>query len=257
MFANKPEFLSTTQDAQEVLTELPALADALFRVFQGRYGLLCTIVTVFLISWYFLFKANPNGLIAYYQTRRRSRFEALEKYLSNIEARDQNCAQAIRDIYEAECFEQATGIYAERTKRAALISLYNKVNDVASWRTIRTAENFLLFDEPGIATIRPLNKRDRISYLSHTIFGNATIVIGALIFFMLPFLPGNRLLGFIEGFGAFFLLLVLGCLSLRERGPYECAKKIRARLEFHPGSAEPGPSVAGAAADPAAGLASA
>lgn len=239
MLENKAQLVSTAQDAKDALTELPVLADALFRLFEGKYGLLCAIIMVFLISWYLLFKVSPSGLLVYHQTRRRSRFEALEKYLSNSQANDQSCSQAIRDIYEAECFEQATGIYAERTKRVALISLYGKVNDVASWRTIRTAQDFLEFNQGGSATIRPLNRHDRYMRLSHNICGKGTIFFGSLVFIFTLCLPGNRFLRFFEGFGIYIVLLAVGAFFLRETMPYECAEKIRTRLQSHPHPVEP------------------
>lgn len=252
MFADKPEFVSAAHDATNFLTELPAMADAFSRVFQGKYGLSFTVIAVFLVSWYFLFKANPSGLLAYHQTRRRSRFEALEKYLSEAEARDQSCVQTVREIYDAECFEQATGIYAERTKRAGLISLYSKVNGIASWRTIRTAEDFLEFDERGTATVRPFNRLDRITHRFHMICAKGTICIGTLAFLVIFLSPGNRLLGFFEGLGVYLLFLVFGGFLLRETMPYQCAEKIRTRLESNRDPAGPVLPADSADVDPAA-----
>jgi hypothetical protein len=251
MLENKPELLSTALEAKSALDELPLLADALFRLFQGKYSLLCIVIAVFFVSWNLLFKVSPSGLFAYHQTRKRSRFEVLEKYLSNAGENDQSCVQAIRDIYEAECFEQATGIYAERSKRGALISLYAKISDVASWRTIRAAEGFLEFDTHGNAAIKRLTIWNRLASVLHTILGKGIIGLGALAFFILPFSPGNRIFGFVEGLGVFILSLALGFVLLRETWPYESAEKIRRRLESYAGPAGSAGQAGDAAADPA------
>lgn len=251
MFANKPEFVAATQDAKDVLTELPALVDAFVRIFQGKYGLLFTVLAALLIAWYFLFKASPSGLLAYHQTRRRSRFEALEKYLSNADARDHSCVQTINEIYDAECFEQATGIYAERTKRSALVSLYGQVNQVASWRTIKAAQDFLEFNDPGIATIRPLTRWDRLCRRTNKICAIVTISIGFLAIPIFCLSPGNRLVGLLEGMGVYFLFLFFGFLFLRETVQYECAERIRNRLQSYPDLAPPVIPAARAAPAPA------
>lgn len=237
--------------ATEAVTDLPAFFDSVTAVIQTPGGML---LTAFAILYLGVFK-NSLNFAQVFGHRKRIRLATIEKYLSSTGNRTPDCAAALLDMYEAEIFRVATGIYAEKSQRSALIRLHAAVEHRDNWLAIRFARPNIVFDRAGGATIREFNAWDTAGlYYNWVMSFLALCGAGSMValLFLLPRLNWEKAsLMVVAAVVAVFAAFVA---ALQNR-PHIVANRIREELAKIPtvsGAATPALPANVGNADPAA-----
>lgn len=231
----KPELQSSIQEANNAVKDIPSLLETIILTLQGNYGFFIFALALCVVIWYFCCIANPSGYLTYFETRRRSRTERLEKYLSSQHSTETNSTAAIQEIYDSECFEHATGIYAERERRAALIQLHDKIAPSASWRTIMGAREYIDFDQNNCAFVKNATVWTQIHYWINMIIGSIIFFIGEFSMVGLPFTSGNLNLNIFAGFIILVVCIGFSMFFFKQGVPYLSANRLREALSINAG----------------------
>lgn len=167
-----------------------AIGTAVFAVFVFSY-LAIKIPQIPLFQWLIGLKA--------------SRLKWLTEHTACI-SDDVFCKAVIEDIRDAMIFEKATGIYAEKNWRKALVELHDLTG--VSWVIIRRARKFMSLGADGKINIRALTYGDRIeawfnAAMAWLFLGMATLTFISILLIE-PRLP-------VVLTGVLLLIVLFGC----------------------------------------------
>lgn len=183
------------EDARAAVEGLPALIGAISVLFSTPSGLFAVIA----VSIWLLLKVKSIPLIQHFSQRRSERVASMEKYLDCPEKADITCVRVVQEMRDTHMFRTATGIYAEKRRRDALVSLHERVSHVANWRIIRRAHPFLEFNARHEMRVRSFNWIERVEFAFNTVIMFVSFAVAALLFvaiFFLSWTNGKRRSGY-------------------------------------------------------------
>ena len=216
------------KEATEATKALPDFFNALSQVVLTVPG---AILTIFVVFYFLVIRKDALKFSEVFSHRSTTRLASIEKYLSGTGSRDANCAAALLDMHEAEIFRVATGIYAAKLRRDALIQLHARVQHLADWRTIRFALRNIVFDKDGRVTIREFGFWDKTGYYYNWCIAILALGAAAGSVAVLVFSEGlNWEIGAVLVSFAVLAIFASFVAGLQNR-PYIFSNRIRAELE--------------------------
>lgn len=159
----------------------------------------------------------------------RTKARALEKYLADTDGRDQACLAILRDLSDADHFQLATKIYAEKLRRDALINLHSHVQHKVTWTGIRRALQYFEYDRNGNATVRPFTFFEKFGHWCNQIIAILSLLFAVGLFSMILIMQLSHLQGLVLVAGI-FLAVTIGSFSLFQTLPEHFAKRIAMTL---------------------------
>lgn len=211
------------QDATTAVKALVPLVEAISALFATPGGIIAAIVV---FAW-LLSKFRSLPLLQHFSERKSVRQASMEKYLQEPERGDPVCLKVLREIRDTDMFRTATGIYAEKRRREALVVLHDDLSGIVTWRMIRRADPFLELDENDKFQVRPFTLVERFEFAFNTGvmyfgFGTAAVLfVGALLYPGLTSKDGLILLSAVLG------LMALGIYSAVQNFPRRNALSIK------------------------------
>lgn len=236
-----PKDSITVDLIRDQLSKLPTFLETIIALLYGPYGPVfgVILVAVLVISANYLFKLMEGGVFSHYISQKRKRVEVLTASLADINA-DPNYSSVVRDILEAEQFQAATGIYAERKKRRGIVELYNRTSAHVSWEVIRRAKEFLFFDSFGDVTMRKPSFYESSLFWVTFIGGWAFYFVATISYVVITALvvmkAKNPIVTIFWNSSLYFLIVLVTAVVLRETLSHRAATQIRAELLSLPSS---------------------
>lgn len=218
------------------ITSIPNLQEAFKQVMSDPVNFIIFIIIFsFLILNYI---AKNTFLLTYWERREDKKQEKIDRYLSNNSDMDEMCAEIVREQRDAIIFKNATGIYAEKVFRCALIDLRKKMPYDVTWRMIRKSlSRFSLNDEKKII-VKPITKIETVAMYYNYIMGLLLLAIAvAVMYVSFYILTSNSILTFIDALtfiGIALLSSFLSVMVLSQNLPYIFAKRIYSELKNKP-----------------------
>lgn len=214
------------KDATEAIQHLPPLLNAISSLFQRPVG---WALLAALFVWLLLNK-DFSKFFDFFERKEKRRSEHLDLYVSKSELADEESIRVLRDLRDAEYFKIATGIYAEKRLRRALIGLHERTSHHTTWGHIRRAIQFLEADKQGNVSVRDFTRFETIGYWYNQIIGYASLLLAAGIISLL-------LLSYIKGpsavaisIGGSFAIILFAMFAFAQNWPVQAAKRIKAEI---------------------------
>ncbi|SDL11023.1 hypothetical protein [Pseudomonas indica] len=221
--AEQSNFITSTTEA---IRSIPDLIDAILQALSEPYGW----ITLTAIAFWLFFNRNLLKFFSSHLNRENKRFEYISSYLEKSELANKLTLEAICDARDAHYFNQATGIFAERSRRESLILFHKKHSHHINWTHIRRALPYIETSNKQLISIRKMNASDIFGYYYNLITGFFCLLFSAAIFiaFITTQNPTPTSLLFV--FLGIVLLSMLGLFVLSQTFPEQSAKKIEKLL---------------------------
>lgn len=172
------------------------------------------IVTVF----------HLEKITTFIEKQKRKEVEAIKRSMAVFEGQNE-IINFLKNQLEISEFKHATGIYADKNKRDALIKLYNKINKDFTLHKIRHASP-LLFEDEGRILVK-IKLVEHIAYYYHFSAGVYILCCGFLSLLAIIFINFSSIKAITILFLLFLSLLALAVFILRETLPVAYARKIK------------------------------
>lgn len=215
----------------ETINSIPELMEAINNIIKTPYG---WFILLGILVWV-AFNKNILFFVKLREEKESKKSEEIEKYLSNKDNVDELTEKVLGEIRTTRIFKVATGIYAEKKRRDALINLYNNSSSNITWISIRRANAYIKVAEDNSVTI------DEPTLLQQ--LGRYYNII--VCWFFLFFAVASLLLVATQsdkGILHFIFFLVLMCLSIgvaifsiAQNLPLDSAIKIRKEINYRSG----------------------
>jgi len=214
--------------ATKAVHKLPELLDALVKLAPVPAGVLLVMALVWLAAR--LLSVNWLRVLELLERKHDRRIAALDRYLSAPECAEKESAEVLRDLRDAYYFQAATGIYAERSTRQALIALHQLSPSEITWRRIGRVAQFIRYPQAGTAEIPEPSWLDRGWYW-YTAISGAMATLGGFLMIVSPIFV--RPLSLQAGITLFALgtgSLLMGLFMFSQNVPMSLAKTIRSEV---------------------------
>jgi hypothetical protein len=214
-----------TKDITEAVTQWSKLADEVFNLLQTPVGWI--LITMF-IFWLLITK-DFSHLFYILERKDKKLLDRLDLYISKPEWADKETFKALADIRDTHYFKMATGIYASKNIRNALIELNNYQLENISWHKICQANKYIKINKKNQIFIRSLTRGEKIEYVFHIFLGAAILALALLVCILAVF-KGNTL-GLKAFVSIYVVALVFGAAGvLKQNWSANAAKQIRKEL---------------------------
>lgn len=215
------------KDVTDAVNQIPTLANAIADLSVTPVGIVGLIVVLLWI----LVNKDFSHILGMLERKEKRRLEYLDAYVGKPELGDLEAVEVLKDLRDAHYFKLATGIYAEKKSRSALVKLYSRTSHRISWREIGKAFTYIEFDTFENSTIRIPTAIDNIGYWYNQFVGFVCLLAASGFLLFIQFSSsktiGTLALGFI---GVFFLVFV-AVFSFIQNEPLHSAKRIQKEIQ--------------------------
>jgi hypothetical protein len=222
------------KDATAVIQHVTPLADAIANLFQTPTGW----VAIPAFFFWLIVNKDFSHLFDILERKEKKRAEQLDLYVAKPELADSESLKVLSDLRDAHYFKIATGIYAEKKVRRALINLHNHTSHHINWRQIQRAFPYIEVKEDESIIIRRMTSFEAIGYWYNQIVGYFSLLFAAAIFtlflFVTPRTFGNVSLGVIGG----LIMIFFALFVFAQNWPLLAARKIQHELMTRAASVE-------------------
>lgn len=209
------------------IKSIPEFADTLVALLRSPYGWL---VFLGLLVW-LLVNKNTIGLLAHLSKRDALKQEKLDAHIEKSNISDPKVLAVVKDIRDANHFKHATGIYATKRQREAIIDLYNKVSHGITWKQICRAMEFMEFSKDLGITYRTMTRFERFAHHYNIFTSISLLVLAALILIALLISAENTPMEIILRILGLIFCMFFSAFSYMQNWPYICADEIREELK--------------------------
>ncbi|HZX31558.1 MAG TPA: hypothetical protein VFF03_09420 [Rhodocyclaceae bacterium] len=214
------------KDATEAIQHVPPLVDAVMGLLQTPTGF--GVLLVF-FTWLVINK-DFSHLFQIFERKEKRRAEHLDLYVSKPELADTEAFKVLSDLRDAYYFKMATGIYAEKKLRQALIDLHGRTSHKISWGQIRRAFPYIEPANNGEVVIRKLTTFEKIGYWYNQAIGYGSL-LSAAVLWSLFFLSSPKTTGSIVwGLAGTFAPVLFAMFVFAQNWPVGAAKRIQREL---------------------------
>lgn len=214
---------TAVNDAIEAVNSIPKFIDAITELLNTPYG---WIALAAVLVWIFL---NKNLISIFLEPNKKEihKIERLDSYVENPEAADKLTLQAIKDLRDAHYFKIATGIYAEKNLREALIKLHNKHSPTINWTHIKRALPYIETNKGTETSVRKTTISETIGYYYNLSTGILFLFlsIAALVAFIST--GKLNLISVLTGAGSALFSFAFALFVFSQNFPEKSAKLIR------------------------------
>lgn len=214
------------KDATEAIQHVPPLADAITNLLQTPTGWIAIAAFFF---WLIVNK-DFSHLFDILERKERRRSEHLDIYVAKPELADSESIKTLSDLRDAHYFKIATGIYAEKKLRYALINLHNRTSHHISWEKIRRAFSYIEINNDGTIVIRNLTRFESIGYWYNEIVGYASLLFAAGFLSLFFMITPKTLSTFAWGIGSSLTAVLFAMFVFAQNWPILAAKSIQKEL---------------------------
>lgn len=220
------ELTAQLKDATEATQQVIPLADALANLLQTPAGL----IAIAMFFFWLLVNKDFSHLLELFERKEKKRSEQLDLYVSKPELADADSITVLSDLRDAHYFKVATGIYAEKKLRSALITLHNQTSHHISWQQIKRAFQYIEIGENNTLEIRELTTIEVLGYWYNQLVGYASALFAACIFGLFVITSPKTLASFAWGIGGGLGVIFFAMFVLSQNWPIHAAKQIRKEL---------------------------
>jgi len=224
------ELTSQIKDATEAIHQLPPLVDGLVTLLKTPAGWF--VLTAFFI--WLLINKDFSRIFDFKDRRERQRFEHLDLYVNKPELADEDSVKALRDLRDAHYFKIATGIYAEKSLRKALIKLHDQTSHNVSWSSIRRAYQYIQADGNQNVTVRELTIFEKFGYWYNQIVGYVSLLAAASILSLFVLSSNKSIASFAWGVGGALATVFFAMFVFAQNWPEHAAKRIQREMTKMP-----------------------
>lgn len=219
------QITTKVDDLSEAIKSLPSLISSLqsLSIFEWT-----VVITLFL--WLATNKKVPT-IIEAIKSREKEKLDQLDSYIFNKDFLDENTAQVVRDMRDARHFRIATGIYAERRQRNALIKLHKATCHKFSWRNIRRAQSCLEINEDETIQMKTLSKFDLAGYWYNQLIGYVFLLLPAVIFTIIILSETKTTSSLLTSITSIILCIVFSMFVFSQNWPVQEARRITKEIE--------------------------
>lgn len=221
------ELTAQLKDATEAAQQVVPLADAVTNLLQTPVGL---IAAVLFFLW-LLVNKDFSHLFDLFERKEKKRSEQLDQYVSKPELADPDSVRVLSDLRDAHYFKIATGIYAEKKLRKALITLHNRASHHISWQQIRRAFQYIEISGDEALVIRQFTLFELIGYGYNQLVGYTCLLFAAGLFGLFLIANPKTLSSFAWCVGGGLSSILFAMFVLSQNWPIHAAKKIRKELQ--------------------------
>lgn len=220
------DLAAQVKDTTEAIQNLPPLLNSLSGLFNSPISLIVIIA----IAIWLLIKTDFSHIFDLLERKDKKRAEQLDLYVSKPELADDEAVKVLRDLRDAHYFKLATGIYAEKSFRNALIRLHTNLSHLVGWTTIRRTLPYIEVTKDGVVSVRELRFIDKIECG----FNHIAAGLSFFAFLAVTFVGANS--GISVTFWAFSTILTLfvAAYAFSQNLPFKAAKRIRDELRSIP-----------------------
>ncbi|MDP3811060.1 MAG: hypothetical protein Q8Q78_08670 [Hydrogenophaga sp.] len=217
---------SSIKGMGDTLTSMHPLFNSVSESLQSPVGL----VTLLLVFVWLLVNKDVSHLFNLFERKERRRFELLEQYLSKPEIADKETRIAVSELRDAHYFKAATGIYAEKTFRHALLRMHAQTSFTVNWMQIRRARPHIELSTSGDAIIKPFLPFEIFGYWYNTITVYTSLLGAAITAAALMFSNHRNLPTLVGGFLLILIAVAFAIFVARQNWPYKAALHIQKEL---------------------------
>jgi len=219
-------FAPQVRDATEAIQQVPTLVAELTDLLQAPAGWLVLAAFFF----WLLVNKDFSHIFNVLERKERRRFEHLDLYVTKPELADEESVKVLRDLRDAHYFKIATGIYAEKRLRSALIALHNRTSHLVNWGQIRRAYPYINANDSGMVTIRELTGFERVSYWYNQFVGYTSLLLAAGILTLFFFSGSKTFTSLAWGVGGTLFVVFFALFVFAQNWPALAAKQIKREL---------------------------
>jgi hypothetical protein len=214
------------KDATEAINQVPPLIDALIDLLQTPAGWLLLSA---LFLW-LLINKDFSRLVDLMGRKERQRFEHLDLYVTKPELADEESVKVLRDLRDAHYFKIATGIYAEKNLRSALIKLHDQTSHEVNWALIRRAFPYIQANGQKQVKVRDLTAFEGFGCWYNQLVGYISLLTAAGIFSLFVFSTTKSFASLIWVISGAFAALFFAMFVFAQNWPEQAAKRIQKEL---------------------------
>ena len=186
-----------------------------------------------LLVW-LLVNKNTIGLMGHFSKRDALKQEKLDAYIEKSDLSDPKVLAVVKDIRDTNHFRHATGIYASKPQREAIIDLYNKLSHRITWKQICRAMEFMGFSKDFGITFRSMTRFECFAHYYNIFASFSLLVFSALILVVLLISAEKTPLTIMLGILGMILCVFFSGFSYMQNWPYISAGEIKKELEKQP-----------------------
>lgn len=214
------------KDATEAIQQVPPLVEAIVSLLQTPAG---WFVLAVLFFW-LLVNKDFSHIFDMFERKERRQFEYLDLYIAKSELADEESVKVLRDLRDAHYFKVATGIYAEKKLRRALINLHDRTSHFISWTQIRRAFRYIETSEDGIVEIRKLRKFEAIGYWYNELIAYVCLLLAAGLLNLFLFSDGRNSTSVAWGIISPLAAVFFAMFVFAQNWPILAARRIQKEL---------------------------
>lgn len=222
---------SQVSSATEAVRKLPELVEAAIELFGTQTGV---VIILALAGWlvFRLLSSNWLQFLELVERKSTQRIAALDRYVSAADSSDPVCVEVLRDMRDAYYFQSATGIYAERAARQALLELHRISPTVITWQRIGRAAQHLHYPNRGPAEVVKFSWLEYAFHWYTLVTAWAATLGGVLMALMILLIRPMSLTAGIFGFAVSAGSFALGIYMFTQRVPMVAAQRIKREVAF-------------------------
>lgn len=214
------------KDATEAIQQVPPLVDALANLLQTPSG---WVVLAAFFLW-LLVNKDFSHLFDFMERKERRRFEHLDLYVTKPELADEESVKVLRDLRDAHYFKIATGIYAEKNLRSALIALHNRTSHLVGWSSIRRAFPYIQANNRREVKIRELTGFEKFGYWYNQFVGYTSLFAAAGILSLFVISSSKTFTSLAWGVGGTLAVVFFAMFVFSQNWPEYAARRIQKEL---------------------------
>lgn len=214
------------KDATEAIQYVPPLTDAIANLLQTPTGWAAIAAFFF---WLIVNK-DFSHIFDILERKEKRKFEHLDLYVTKPELADSESVKVLSDLRDAHFFNIATGIYAEKKLRSALINLHNCTSHHISWGQIRRAFPYLEVSEDKTIVIRRQTNFEKIGYWYNQSIGYISLLLAASLLSLFFIATPKSLGSFAWCIGGGLIMIIFAMFVFAQNWPVLAAKKIQKEL---------------------------
>lgn len=215
------------QDTNDALEHLPQLANTISNCLQTPAGWIALTVFIF---WMLITK-DFSHIFNIVGRKEKEKIEHLDLYVTKPELADSESIRVLRDLRDAHYFKVATGIYAEKKLRNALINLHEQTSYLINWRQIRRAWLYFEVDKDERIAVREPTFFEFFEYWCNQISGYVLFLAAAGMFSLFVLIEERTLSTVLSYFGGLIVFILLAMFAFAQNWSFNAAKSIRSEIK--------------------------
>ncbi len=214
------------KDETETFQQVTSLTNTIISALQSPEGWI--IVPIFF--FWLIVNKDFSHVFDILERKEKRRAEQLEFYVTKPEIADSETISVLNDLRDTHYFKVATGIYAEKKLRHALINLHNSTSHNVSWRQIRRAFRYIEMNKDGSIAIRRMTIFEIIGYWYNQIVGYIIFLFAAVILALYVFLMPRTFSNVASGILGSLVIILFAMFVFAQNWPILAARKIQNEL---------------------------